>query len=90
MWYVAHEFYSVLKCFNSAKYRHVANNCTNEISCFKYAASQNLLNCQCSVVNWVDTSIKLKKSLDENHSIIDMNCLCCRMVKLVENKTKQL
>ena len=91
---VAHEFFTVVRCFKCARYGHVAAKCENNVTCFNCGNSHktseyssNSLKC----INCVDTNIRLKKSLQTNHAGIDPNCPCYQRIRnLEERKTMQI
>lgn len=91
---VAHEFFTIVRCYKCARYGHIAAKCENNVTCFNCAGSHKTSECTSSsskCINCADTNTRLRKSLQTNHPVTDPNCPCYqRMINLEERKTKQI
>ena len=91
---VAHEYFTVVRCFKCARYVHMVAKCENDQTCFNCAGPHKTTDCtsiHLKCINCTETNNKLRKSLQTNHSVTDSSCPCYQwIINLEERKTKQV
>lgn len=89
---VAHEFFTIIRCFKCARYGHIAGKCENNVTCYNCAGQHQTTDCKANYfkcINCVETNNKFKKSLDVNHAVNDSECACYkRILDMEARKTK--
>lgn len=90
---VAHEYFSVVRCFRCARYGHMAAECKNSVTCFKCSESHATTDCTSDVkkcINCLENNGKFKTSLDTKHYVTSNECPCYQKIVCIEKKkTKQ-
>lgn len=90
---VAHEYFTVVRCFKCARYGHTVAKCENDVTCFNCTGLHKTTECTSKYlkcINCVETNNKLRKTLQTNHSVTDPCCPCYqRIINLEGRKTKQ-
>lgn len=77
------EYINVIRCYNCARYGHIASKCRKNLTCGKCSEGHKTAECQSEYkkcINCVDAKDKLGINIDENHTVYDKNCKCFKKI----------